>query len=135
MPDPVRLLNTIKKATDCFRRTPGRTGRLIELTDVEDVLIAGDLHGHVGNFRKLLDAADLANHPKRHFVVQELIHGSLPCTEPSVDQSHRLVDLTCATKCLYPKQVHYLLGNHELSQWTDRSIMKNDQNLNSLFQQ
>ncbi len=134
MPDPVRLHNTILKSVDCFRRTPGRTGRLIELADAEDVLVAGDLHGHVVNYRKLLDFADLPNHPRRHFVVQELIHGRQYYLDGS-DQSHRLVDLVAATKCLYPTRFHYLLGNHEMAQWTERAIAKHDKDLNSLFRQ
>lgn len=132
MPDPVRLLNTIQKAADAFRRTPGRTGRLVELADAEDVLVAGDLHGHVVNFGKLLGFADLSRHPRRHFVVQELIHGVNHYPDGG-EQSHRLVDLIAATKCLYPDRVHYLLGNHELAQWTNRAISKNNQDLNQLF--
>ena len=134
MPDPARLLNTLHKAADLFRRMPGRTGRLVELNlqEIEDVLVVGDLHGHVENFRKLLDFADLGRNTKRHFVVQELIHPPEGNPE-SLDQSHRLVDLVAAVKCLYPTRVHYLLGNHELSQWTDRTIAKGDADLNRLF--
>lgn len=133
MPDPQRLLTTIQKAVDAFRRTPGRVGRYIELTDVDDVLVAGDLHGQVNNFRKLLDYADLANHPRRHFVVQELIHGGPQYPNGGGDQSHRMVDLIAATKCLYSNRVHFLLGNHELAQWTSKLISKNNEDLNKSF--
>lgn len=133
MPDPVRLQNTIRMATEACRHTPGRKGRYLELTDVEDVVVAGDLHGHVNNFRKLLDFSDLLRHSRRHLIVQELIHGNQFYPETGGDQSHRLVDLIAATKALYPTRVHYLLGNHELSQWTNRSIGKNNQDLNQLF--
>src|SRR5262249_28344717 len=47
--------------------------------------------------------------------------------------SHRLLDLVAALKCQYPRQVHVLIGNHELSQWTERSIIKNNEDLNQLF--
>lgn len=132
MPDPIRLLNTIQKAADWFRRTPGRQGRYVEPTEIDDVVVAGDLHGQVVNFRKLLDFADLSNHPRRHFVVQELIHGTQMYPDGG-EQSHRLVDLIAATKCLYPNRVHYLLGNHELAQWTSKAISKNNEDLNLLF--
>jgi len=133
MPDPQRLLNTLRQATIAFRNAPGLYGRYLELpSDTEDVLVAGDLHGNLINFKKLLDYADLARRPRRHFVVQEVIHGSA-LYEAGGDQSHRLVDLVAALKCLHPTRVHYLLGNHELSQWTDQAITKDGMELNQVF--
>lgn len=127
-------LKTLRKAAAAFRATPGRRGRFVALQDADDVLVAGDMHGQLENFRRLLLLADLARHPRRHVVVQELIHG--PFAYPTGgDKSHQLVDLVCALKCQYPRQVHYLIGNHELSQLTDRPISKNDIDLNDLFVQ
>jgi hypothetical protein len=127
-------LQTIRRAILAFRETPGRTGRLVQLHDCDEILVAGDMHGHIENFRRLLGRADLAAHPRRHLVVQELIHG--PFLYPTGgDKSHQLVDLLCALKAQFPRQVHYLLGNHELAQLTGRSISKNDQDLNDLFEQ
>lgn len=133
MPDPARLLQTLHKAIDAFRTTPGRNGRFVQLTVVSDVLVAGDLHGHVENFKHILDLADLKEHRKRHLVLQELIHGPFRYPGTGGDQSHRLVDLLAALKCQYPARVHCLLGNHELSQWTNRSITKSNEDLNQLF--
>ena len=36
-------------------------------------------------------------------------------------------------KCQHPRQVHFLIGNHELAQATDRLIAKDDVELNDLF--
>lgn len=127
-------LQTLRKAIAAFRATPGRRGRVVALQDADDVLVAGDMHGQVENFRRLLLLADLARHPRRHLVVQELIHG--PFAYPTGgDKSHQLLDLVCALKCQFPRQVHFLIGNHELSQLTDRPISKNDIDLNELFVQ
>jgi hypothetical protein len=131
MPDPQRLLPLIRQAVLAFRKTPGRTGRVVAL-DADEVLVAGDLHGNVENFRLLLQKADLARQPRRHLVVQELVHGSFRYPDGS-DQSHRLVDLVAALKVQYPDRVHYLLGNHELAQATDRMIGKGDENYNEMF--
>jgi Calcineurin-like phosphoesterase len=109
------------------------------LQDVDEVLVAGDLHGNLDNFRKILKAADLANHPRRHLVLQEVIHG--PWTYPSgSDRSHQLLELVAALKVQSPGQFHFLPGNHELSQFTDRPIGKLSEtgdrlNLNELFRQ
>jgi hypothetical protein len=134
MPDPDRLLATLRQAARAYRDTPGRRGRRIDLADADEVLVAGDLHGHLENFRRLLARADLGKHPRRHLVLQELIHGPFEYPQGG-DKSHQLFDVVAALKCQYPRQVHLLPGNHELAQWTDRHIEKNDRSLNGLFLQ
>jgi hypothetical protein len=132
MPDPDRLLSTLRKAIQACRDTPGRRGRVVTLGGAVEVLAAGDLHGNVENFRQLLKKADLGSQPQRHLVLQEVIHG--PFRYPAGgDKSHQLLDLIAALKCQYPAQVHLLPGNHELSQCTNRLIGKNDIDLNELF--
>ena len=132
MPDPERLLTTLRRAADACRATPGRRGHVVALPEGAEVLVAGDLHGHLGNFQSLLKQADLSAQPRRHLVVQEIVHG--PFRYPAGgDKSHQLVDLMAALKCQYPERVHYLLGNHELAQWTNQHIEKGDEELTNLF--
>jgi hypothetical protein len=134
MPDPIRLLRTLAQAVQAFRRTPGQQGRIMRLEKSGEVLVAGDLHGNVENFRLLLEKAQLGKYPERHLVLQELIHG--PFRYPAGgDKSHQLVDLLAALKCQHPSQVHLLLGNHELSQWTRQAIAKSESELNALFRE
>lgn len=133
MPDPVKLISTIKLATHHLREQKGRTGKFIELQDVNDVLVAGDLHGHLSNFKAILQHAKLNENPRRHVVLQELVHGPFRYPDNGGELSHRLVDVICAYICQYPGRVHYLLGNHELAQWTKREIAKNHESLNNLF--
>ena len=47
---------------------------------------------------------------------------------------HPDADLFTALKLQFPERVHLLMGNHELSQWTGRPVMKNDADLNALFE-
>lgn len=132
MPDPQRLLATLKQAAQAFRATPGRSGGVLRLPRGREVLVAGDMHGSVENFRLLLQRAALKEHPNRHLVLQELVHG--PFLYPGGgDKSHQLLDLTAALKCQYPERVHYLLGNHELAQWRNQRIGKGDVDQNELF--
>jgi hypothetical protein len=132
MPDPEKLLNTVRRAIDLNRTTPGRSGRVIRVPPDDEVMVIGDLHGNIGNFQLMLKAADLARNPRRHLVVQELIHGSFYYADGS-EKSHQAVDLWCALKCQFPQRVHYLPGNHELAQWTNRPISKSDVDLNANF--
>jgi hypothetical protein len=132
MPDPAKLLHTLNRAAAASRSTPARTGRVVALSDAEDVLVGGDLHGHLGNFQALMNKADLANQPRRHLVLQELVHG--PHRYPNGgDKSHQLLDLIAALICQFPGRVHFLPGNHELAQTTGRAILKGDDDLNALF--
>ncbi len=134
MPAPERMLTYLRQAIALVRATPGRSGHVVELQNCTEVLVAGDLHGHVANFQTLLKLADLAKNPTRHFVMQEVIHGVYRYPDGS-DKSHQLVDLFAALKCQFPRQVHYLPGNHEMAQWTARTVLKADEDLNALFEE
>lgn len=136
MPDPQRILPIIRRAALLSRATPGRSGGIVSLPaeSTDDVLVVGDLHGNLLAFRKILAIADLKAHPKRHLVLQELVHGDLSYPDEGGDRSHQLVDLVAVLKCEYPDRVHLILGNHELSELTGRPIAKNGVALNALFQ-
>ncbi len=136
MPDPKKIQATIERAATLFRGTPGRTGSVVATDSADEVLVVGDLHGHLHTFSRVLKIADLDRNPARHLVLQELVHD--PRVDPDagqIDRSHRLVDLVCALKCQYPDRVHLILGNHELSEFTGRSISKKGFALNALFRQ
>jgi hypothetical protein len=128
------MLTHLRQAIALVRATPGRRGHVVDLQDCTEVLVAGDLHGHVANFQVMLRDADLAKNPTRHFVLQELIHGKFRYPKGG-DKSHQLVDLFAALKNQFPRQVHFIPGNHELAQWTSRPVLKADENLNAIFQE
>jgi hypothetical protein len=134
VPAPDRMLTHLRQAVALVRATPGRRGHTVRLESCTEVLVAGDLHGHVAHFQALLKIADLAAHPTRHFVLQEVIHGKHRYPKGG-DKSHQLVDLFAALKCQFPKQVHYVPGNHELAQWTERPVLKADENQNARFRE
>jgi hypothetical protein len=132
MPDPQRLLKTLRQAETAFRQTPGRQGRVVTLTDAKDVLVVGDLHGNLGNFQSSLKLADLATNLQRHLVLQEVIHGSGRYPGGG-DKSHQLLDLVAALKCQFPQRVHFIPGNHELAQATNRAVAKDFVDNNAIF--
>ena len=123
MPDPQKILATLRKATELMRSTAGRTGSVIALDDADEVMVVGDLHGNLPAFRQALAIAALDRHPRRHLVLQELVH-EIHRNDDRPDRSHRLVDLVSALKCQYPQRAHLILGNHELSELTGRLIGK-----------
>lgn len=134
MLDPRRVLAIIQKAALLFRATAGRKGSVIHLNDrAEDVLVVGDLHGHLHTFARAMKLSALERNPGRHLVLQELVHDTRIDPDDGFDPSHRLVDVVCTLKCQFPDRVHLILGNHELSELTGRSISKNGVPLNALF--
>ncbi len=137
MPDPEKVLATVRRATALFRAAPGRSGGMVTLDGegLVDVMVVGDLHGNIPAFRQVLQVAALDKNPGRHLVLQELIHGPRMYPDDKGDRSHQLVDLVCALTCQFPKRVHLILGNHELSELTGRAIAKNGIPLNALFRQ
>jgi hypothetical protein len=133
MPDPLKLIATIRRATELTRSTPGRSGGIIELDRAAEVMVIGDLHGNLAAFKKTLAIAALDRYPARHLVVQELIHGPLMYPDDGGDRSHQLLDVFSALKCQYSDRVHHILGNHELSELTGRTIGKGREALNAKF--
>jgi hypothetical protein len=127
------MLNLVRRAIDAVAATPGRSGKVVRLpANCTDVVVGGDMHGHVPNFQALLNVADLAAHPARHLVLQELIHGKFAYPTGG-EKSHQLVDLFCALKAQFPDRVHYLPGNHELAQLSNRPIGKGNDSYNAEF--
>ncbi len=135
MPDPRKVLTTLRRATDLMRATPGRSGGIIAPQGADEVMVVGDLHGNLPAFKKALTLAALDRNPGRHLVLQELIHGKLMYPDEKGDRSHQLLDVVAALKCQYPERVHLILGNHELSELTGRIIGKDGKTLNLLFRQ
>jgi hypothetical protein len=127
-------LITLRRAVLACRETPGRAGRFIHLQDAEDVLIGGDLHGHLDNLKRLVRLADLVERPRRHLVLQEIVHGPFRHPNGGGDRSYQLVEAACALMVQFPGRVHYLMGNHELAQLTNRPVGKmDDGDLNEQF--
>jgi hypothetical protein len=134
MPDAERLLLTLRQAIWAFRSTPGRRGRVVHLKDATEVLVGGDMHGNLANLQGLVERAELRSNPQRHLIVQELIHGPQRYARGG-DKSHQMLDVLAAIKCQFPRQVHMLLGNHELAEWTGQMVGKNDEILNHAFRE
>lgn len=106
-----------------------RRGSEILLPAAGDLMIVGDLHGHMENFRKAVAIADLENHPDRHLILQEVIH-QLAIGE---DHSYALLEAVAELKLAHPHRVHVILGNHDLAEWQGREIFKGGLCLTLLF--
>ncbi len=121
--DADRVIETIQTATQENQLSPMRDQQVVRLPAEGELWIAGDLHDHRTNFRKITAASDLGANPQRHLVLQELIHGDH--FDPSgAEGSWETLYKAAELKCDFPEQVHFIFANHDLAQIHGEGIMK-----------
>jgi hypothetical protein len=123
MPDPVADAKTYRQAAGLNLEDPLLDGSLLRFPNFGQLVMTGDLHGHQRNLERIQSFCDLAHAPARHVVLHEIIHAE-PDALPGPDTSHHVLLRAARWKCEYPDQVHFIQGNHELSQLTDHDISK-----------
>jgi len=116
-------METFAAATEENQLDPLRDQQVIKLPAEGELWIAGDIHDHRNNFKKLIAAADLGNNPQRQLILQELIHGD-HFDEKGREGSWEILYRAAELKCDYPSQVHFLFANHDLAQIHGEGIMK-----------
>ncbi|MDX1948684.1 MAG: hypothetical protein SFU86_25070 [Pirellulaceae bacterium] len=124
-----------RRAAEANRNCAARQGNVVALTAEhgDELMIVADLHGNRLNFEKLLAIADLAGHPRRHLLMQEVCHGGPEYPEGGGCMSHLLLEDCIRLKAEFPERFHFLLSNHELAELGDFPICKSRKMLNLLF--
>ena len=117
------LADIFREAADLNARDDRREANILHLAPGKDVLATGDLHGHRANLTKILAAADLANHPDRRLILQEIIHAPLDA-RTGHDRSVDVLLRAARLKIAHPEQVIFLLGNHDVAQAIGNEITK-----------
>ncbi len=117
------VIETFETATEENQVSSLREQQVVKLPPGGEVWIAGDLHDHQRNFDKFVRAADLANNPQRHVVLQELIHGD-KVDAAGAEGSWEILYRAAELKCDFSSQVHFLMANHDLAQIHGEGIMK-----------
>ncbi|UCC97751.1 MAG: metallophosphoesterase [Phycisphaerales bacterium] len=122
----VDLLNQGIEANsaDTFRR-----GNVVHLPAGGNLIVTGDLHGHRRNFERIVAFADLANHPDRHIILQEIIHGGPEDSEGGC-LSYKLLFDVVRYKVSFPDRVHVIMGNHDTSFINNSEVMKDGREMN-----
>src|SRR4051812_22914389 len=121
--DALTAIEAFGIAGDENKFSPLRKEQVFHLPADGEVWMTGDIHDHRTNFKKLIEAADLANNPQRHLVLHELIHGDHYDQKGAEDSWVSLVK-AAELKCDFPNQVHFMLANHDLAQIHGEGIMK-----------
>lgn len=124
-----------REAGRVLRESSLRRGNVVYLdrSTADEVMVTADLHGNRTNFRRILEIADLSNHPRRHLVFQEVCHGGPTYPKAGGCMSHLMLEDIAQLVIQYPTQIHFLISNHELAELTDFPIMKAGKMLNLMF--
>ncbi len=122
----IELLNKGIRANQMDR---WRRANLVCLPAQGSLVVGGDIHGHRRNFERLVSHAQLAEHPDRHLVLQEIIHGG-PEDEVGGCLSYQLLFDAIRLKLSFPDQVHFVMGNHDTAMINSSEVMKNGKEMN-----
>lgn len=126
---PQHNVQLCQKGAELNRSCRFRKGNVIHLPAEGNVIVSGDLHGHVRNFERIVKLADLENNPQTHVILQEIIHGG-PEDDFGGCLSWRLLFDAIRYKIRFPDQVHILLGNHDTAAISDSSVLKSGKEMN-----
>jgi len=127
-----QVLEVFEAATEENKLTAIRRHQTLHLPADSEVWLVGDLHDHRRNFDKILHTVELGDHPERHLVLQELIHGDY-VDASGAEESWQTLYRAAELKCDFPQQVHFLLANHDLAQVYGEGIAKQGRNVCESF--
>jgi len=113
----------LEEAARLIREDPVRRGSLLTFGSAGQLVMTGDMHGHLRNFEKLQRFCNLEHSPGRMVILHELIHAE-PEAPGAPDFSIDLLVRAAAWKCEFPDNVFFLQSNHELSQLRGHEITK-----------
>ncbi len=126
---PQTVIDLLKKGMEANHADKFRRANVVYLPAEGHLILTGDLHGHRRNFEKIVSFADLANHPDRHVLLQEVIHGGPEGTYGGC-LSYRLLYDIVRYKLKYPDNVHVIMGNHDTAYINNNEVMKDGREMN-----
>jgi len=117
------VANTFASAGELLAGDSGRQGNCLSFSAGEQIICTGDIHGNRRNLAKVVGFADLGAHANRRLILQELLHGG-PTDQAGGDRSVELLLRAARLKITHPDRVFFLMGNHDLAQFTGNEITK-----------
>jgi hypothetical protein len=120
--DAAAVGELFERAAAALRGSPYRAGSMVRLPARGRLLATGDLHDNPGHLDKIVHLARLGASEDHHVVLHEIVHSEVLVN--GVDLSHRMLARVAELVVTHPRQVHVLLGNHELAQMTGQRVSK-----------
>ena len=110
-------------AADLNRSDDRREGNVVVIPPPCRIVVAGDLHGNRRAFGKIVSHANLSGDPQCRLVLQEILHGP-PDSQSGQDRSIEILMRAARLKIEHPRQVLFVMGNHDLAQVSGSEITK-----------
>jgi len=127
---PQKIIELLKQCANANFEDDFRRENLVVLPGNGDLIATGDIHGHRRNFEKIKTYADLKNHPERHLILQEIIHGGA-VDEKQNCLSYQLLFDVARYKINFPNQIHLLLSNHDTAFISNTRVLKDGKEMNA----
>jgi hypothetical protein len=122
------VVDIFERAAEANLRSPTRRGS-VDVVGPDDptrrLIATGDLHDNPAALDRLAQRAgmtDASATPSAHLTLHEVIHSDRLTN--GMDFSYRSLVKVAALKAAFPRHVHTLLANHELSQISGSGIIK-----------
>jgi len=131
---PQTIIELLNKGIEILNADKFRRGNVIHLPAEGNLIITGDIHGHLRNFERIVAFADLPNNPDRHIILQEIIHGG-PEDSQGGCLSYKLLFEAIRYKLKFPDQVHMIMGNHDTAFINNSEVMKDGKEMNRAMRQ
>lgn len=126
---PQTIIDLLNEGAEANYADGFREGNVIQLPAQGSLVATGDIHGHRRNFERTAAFADLAFHPDRHVVLQEIIHGGAEDSDGGC-LSYKLLFDVVRYKLNFPDRVHIIMGNHDTAFINDSEVIKNGKEMN-----
>ncbi len=120
--DATEVCALFDRAAEAMLGSRHRVGSAVVLPARGRLLATGDLHDNPENFAKIIRLARLEESQDHHVILHEVIHGEILVN--GVDLSHRMLARIASLVTDHPRQVHVLIGNHEMAQLTGQRVSK-----------
>ena len=121
MPHPVA--DVFRQAAALNADDDRRQGNVLHLGDRCDVIVAGDIHGHRTALHRIIDFATLGSKPNTRLILQEIIHGPID-PRTGHDRSIEVLIRAARLKIAHPRQVVFVLGNHDVAELTGSEVTR-----------
>ena len=121
MPHPVA--DIFRQAAELNANDDRRRGNVLHLDQGADVIATGDIHGHRTALHRIVGFAALGPDVSTRLILQEIIHGPID-PRTGHDRSVEVLIRAARLKIAHPREVVFLLGNHDVAELTGSEVTR-----------
>ena len=103
-----------------------RRGNVVQIDDDCEMIVSGDLHGNRQGLNRIIGHAALGPAGTRRLVLQEIVHGPID-PKTGHDRSIEVLLRAARLKLTHPRDVLFLMGNHDVAEVTQNEITRDGQ--------